>query len=67
MQVAVRKIRSHDLFKILLLEKSGDFCTIYVVLFVMGWVAETPIVNYAINQYSTFEHTRSVGLYFMYL
>ena len=32
MQVAVRKIRSHDLFKILLLEKSGDFCTIYVVL-----------------------------------
>jgi hypothetical protein len=34
-QVAVRKIRSHDLFKILLLEKSGDFWTIYVVLFVM--------------------------------
>ena len=35
MQVAVRIIRSQDLFKILLLEKSGDFCTIYVVLFVM--------------------------------
>ena len=58
MQVAVRKIRSHDLFKILLLEKSGDFWTIYVVLFVMkltsleiiGWVAETPIVNYVIKQ-----------------
>ena len=35
MQVAVRQIRSHDLFKILLLEESGDFWTIYVVLFVM--------------------------------
>ena len=35
MQVAVRKIRSHDLFKILLLEESGDCWTIYVVLFVM--------------------------------
>ena len=36
-QVAVRKlhVRSHDPFKIVLLEKSGDFWTIYVVLFVM--------------------------------
>ena len=34
-QVAVRKVRSHDLFKILLLEKSGDIWTIYVVLLVM--------------------------------
>ena len=34
-QVAVRKVRSHDPFKILLLEKRGDFWTIHVVLFVM--------------------------------
>ena len=53
-QVAVRKVRSHDPFKILLLEKRGDFWTIYVVLFVMKLtslgVADTPIVNYAIKQ-----------------
>ena len=34
-QVAARKVRSHDPFKILLLEKRGDFWTIYVVPFVM--------------------------------
>ena len=48
MQVAVRKVRSHDLFKILLLEKSGDVWTIYVVLLLLawelGWVADTPII-----------------------